>query len=96
MTAAEVLKSEATKSTVTTGYVSGYSLKRSGKVIGFVQARLENWRLVWSVYSPAGGEKLTNKSSNNLLKLLADFGEVDLVPTEIVKPDLFFQLLPKA
>jgi hypothetical protein len=96
MTAAEVLKSEATKSTVTTGYVSGYSVQRSGKVVGFVQARLENWRLVWSVYSRTDGGKLTNKSSNNLVKLLAEFGDVDLMPTEIVKPDLFFQTLPAA
>jgi hypothetical protein len=95
MTVTDVLKSEAGKSTVTTGYVSSYSMQRDGRVIAYVQARLENWRLVWSIYSTDPTGRLTSKSAVSLSKLLADFGAVDLTPTDVAKPEMFFQTLPK-
>jgi hypothetical protein len=91
MTVAEVLKAESGKSTVTAGYTSGYSLKRDAKVIGFVQARIDQWRLIWSVFTPGADGSINGKSSTNLTKLVEPLGSVDLTPTEIENPDAFFR-----
>src|SRR5262249_7265415 len=90
MNVTEVLQAEGGRSTVTTGYTSSYSVTRDGKVIGFVQAKLDNWRLVWTLYQRTG-DKITNKPLLNLAKLLEPLGNVDLAPTEIDRPELFFR-----
>lgn len=92
MTVADVLKAMSTASTVTSGHVASYEVRHGDIVVGFVEAQVKEWKLIWTVHSPAKGGEVTSKSGINIQRLLAEFGEVDLTPSQETDAERFFRV----
>ena len=90
----EVLKVMAVGSTVSAGRVAAYAILRAGKVIGYVEANLKSWKLIWTASWYSNGAVIASKSATELPELMADFGDIDLLPTQAPDRDEFFRLNP--
>jgi hypothetical protein len=94
---AEVVRAVTNKTTDASGHVASYGVSVSGKVVAYLECRLETqsrtqkeWKVRWTVYSLSDDQRQVEETGHDLPKLLTRFGEVELAPTSVMNAKDFF------